>query len=316
MTESLGVPPLVRQNALDQGAAGRAWLDGLGPMIGGLEREWHLTVGPAFAGGNWSFVAPAQLDDGTPAVLKLAMPASEGQGDLRAEIEILTLADGAGCARLFRHDLDRRVLLLERLGRHLSELDLPVRRQLEIICSTLQEVWSVDASTTALASLADKGPWLAEFIGRLWEELDRPCSAAVVDRARSFVERRMARFDPERAVLLHGDAHPCNTLEDPASPGRFKFVDPDGLTGEREYDLAIPMRELNDELLAGDALQLGLVRCRVLSELTGTDPDAIWEWGFVERVSSGLFLWSEGQVEVGRDFLQIAEIWASHASAS
>ena len=150
----------------------------------------------------------------------------------------------------------------------------------------------------------------------MWDELDGPCPVRVVERALLFAEHRIAVFDPERAVLLHGDAHAWNTLEDIAVPGRFKFVDPDGLVGDREYDLAIPMREFNDDLLAGDALRLGLERCHLLADLTGTDADAIWQWGFVERVSTGLLLCKEGHDKLARDFLQVAETWANQASAS
>jgi streptomycin 6-kinase len=243
------------------------------------------------------------------------MPADfEGLGDLSSEIRTLTIADGNGCARLFRYDEDRRALLLERLGRKLNDLGLPVRAQLEIICTTLPRLWNASTGNAQLQSGSDKGRWLADDIACAWEDLDRPCSARVIDRALSFAENRISRFDAERAVLVHGDAHGWNTLED--GMGSFKFVDPDGLIAEREYDLAIPMREFNDELLAGDAVQLGQERCRFLSQLTGTDVDAIWEWGFIERVSSSLLLKREGHEQLAQDFLTVAEQFAEANSSA
>ena len=65
---------------------------------------------------------------------------------------------------------------------------------------------------------------------------------------------------------------------------RFKLVDPDGLLAEAEYDMGILMRDDPAELLAGDAHK----RARWLAERTGLDATAIWEWGVVERVSTGL----------------------------
>ena len=65
------------------------------------------------------------------------------------------------------------------------------------------------------------------------------------------------------------------------------------------------------ERLAGDALELGRRRCALLSRLTGVEPDAIWEWGFVERVSTGLLLLQVGLEPLGREFLAVAEAWAS-----
>ena len=153
-----------------------------------------------------------------------------------------------------------------------------------------------------------------EFIVATWDELGHPCSGAVVEQAVSFAESRGRAFDPERSVLVHGDAHSANTLEDPGARSGgsgFKFVDPDGLFAERAYDLAIPMREFNDELLAGDALALGQERCRYLGELTGVDQRAIWEWGFIERVSTGLYVTQVGNERWGREFLDVAEKWVA-----
>ena len=44
--------------------------------------------------------------------------------------------------------------------------------------------------------------------------------------------------------------------------------------------------------------------------MTGQDPEAIWQWGVIERVSTGLFLLRTGQACEGRDCLRVAEAWA------
>jgi len=311
VSRQVDVPDLVRQTAVSYGAIGRRWLEGLGALVSELEHDWDIAVGATLSGGTASYVARATTADGESVVIKLAMPAElEGLGDLSSEIRTLKIAGGHGCARLYRHDEDRRALLIEQLGRKLDDLDHPVQSQLEIICATLPQLWNASIGDVELWSGAEKGRWLADDIARKWEELDRPCSARVIDRALSFAANRIARFDPERAVLVHGDAHGWNTLEEHEGSSRFKFVDPDGLIAEREYDLAIPMREFNDELLAGDALAIGQERARFLSRLTGTDAAAIWEWGFIERVSSGLLCLQEGH-DFAQPFLDIAELWAT-----
>jgi streptomycin 6-kinase len=80
----------------------------------------------------------------------------------------------------------------------------------------------------------------------------------------SFAELRRSAFDPQTAVLVHGDAHASNTLQDlqhrSTAGSRFKFIDPDGLVAERAYNLAIPMREWSSELLEGDPARLGRQR--------------------------------------------------------
>ena len=88
-------------------------------------------------------------------------------------------------------------------------------------------------------------------------------------------------FGRERAVLVHGDVHQWNASQ---AEGGFKLVDPDGLLAEAEYDLGILMREDPLELLDGDPDNVpdgSLPRTRL-------DATAIWEWGVVERVSTGL----------------------------
>jgi len=71
------------------------------------------------------------------------------------------------------------------------------------------------------------------------------------------------------------------------------------------------MREWGPELLAGDPLALGRRRCELLAELTGVAPEPIWQWGFIERTSSGLLLREPGLDDPAREFLSIAEAWTA-----
>jgi streptomycin 6-kinase len=126
-----------------------------------------------------------------------------------------------------------------------------------------------------------------------------------------FARIRGRAHDPAAAVLAHGDAHAWNTLMVPDSePHRFKFIDPDGLFIERGYDLGISMRGWSGELLAGDPVLLGGRRCLKLAQLTGVDPQPIWQWGFIERVSTGLVLTQLGLSE-GHECLAVADAWSS-----
>ncbi len=95
-----------------------------------------------------------------------------------------------------------------------------------------------------------------------------------------------AAFDPKRSVLVHGDAHGWNTLA--AGPGAYKFVDAEGLCSEPEHDLGVAMREYNDPLLDGDTPRLVRDRAAFLADRCAVDAQIVWEWGFIERVSTGL----------------------------
>jgi streptomycin 6-kinase len=289
------VPAVVRNKVAAAGAS--AWLDELPSLVSGLERDWSFKVGAAFGDATEAFVAAAELSDGTPAVLKLLVPRSSDAA--RHEITVLRLADGSGCARLLRSDETRGALLLERLGRSLHDLRLPIGRRHEILCAAASRVWR-PAPEAALPTGADKGRWLIAFITRMWEELGRPCSERAVDAAVACAERRVAAHDDERAVLVHSDVHEWNALE--AGDG-FKLVDPDGLLAEAEYDMGILMREDPVELMSGDPY----ARARWLARRCGLDATAIWEWGMAERVSTGLLGTRVGLQPVARQMLAAAD---------
>jgi streptomycin 6-kinase len=168
----LRVRDVVRNKALAVGA--HDWLRGLPALVAALEREWSITVGPAFGDATEAFVASAVLADGTPTVLKLLIPRSTDVA--RHEITVLRLADGEGCARLLRSDGDRGALLIERLGRSMNSLGLPIGQRHEALCTCASRIWR-PAPGCGLPTGAQTGRRLAGYITRTWEELGRPCSA-------------------------------------------------------------------------------------------------------------------------------------------
>lgn len=274
-----------------------SWLRDLPRLVADLERDWGITTGRTYADSTEAHVVEASTADGRPAVLKLIVPRD---GDAaRHEIAVLRLTDGQGCAQLLRHDVDRSALLLERLGPSMHDLGLPLRQRQDLLCAAAQQVWR-PAPDAGLPTGADKGHWLVAFIDRTWEQLGRPCPDEVVAHALACAERRIAAHDDERAVLVHGDVHEWNALR--AGDG-FKLVDPDGLLAEPEYDLGVLLREDPADLLAGGDRD----RAARLATMTGLDPTAVWEWGVVERVSTGLLLTAIDMPELGGQMLTVAE---------
>ncbi len=292
------VSDVVRNKAVMAGASW--WIEQLPDLVAVLADEWEFMPGRSLDGGTESFVLEVSLADGTPAVLKLLIP-----GDFDAagnEITVLRLADGEGCPRLFRHDRTRGALLMERLGRSMFDLSIPLLKRHEILCSTAARLWR-PASDCGLPTGADKGRWLINFVTATWEALDRPLPERTIDHAVACGERRIAAHDDERARLVHGDVHQWNALE--ADDG-FSLVDPDGLLVEPEYDLGIIMREDPVELLEEGPWN----RAHRLASATGLDPTAIWEWGVVERVSTGLLCTQVELQPVGGDMLATAQVVA------
>jgi len=291
----LDVPTAVRNKARAVGA--ESWLACLPSLVEELSAEWALTLGAAYRDATEAIVAPAALADGTPAVIKLVIPRDGNAA--RHEITVLRLADGHGCPRLLRADPERGAMLLERLGPPLSRLGLGLQSRHEILCAAVQAFWR-PAPQGLLPTGADKGRWLTDFITATWEELDRPCSEGAVALALACADSRIAAHRDERAVLVHGDVHEWNALQ--AERG-FKLVDPDGLLAEPEYDLGVIMREDPDDLMRTDSRH----RARWLADRTGLSAAAIWEWGVVERVSTGLLATRIDLQPIGAQMLAVAD---------
>ncbi|MDP2290133.1 MAG: hypothetical protein Q8M22_03030 [Actinomycetota bacterium] len=76
------------------------------------------------------------------------------------------------------------------------------------------------------------------------------------------------------------------------------------MLAEAEYDLGVLMREDPVELLADGPMQ----RAQWLAARTGLDATAIWEWGVIERVSTGLLCTQIGLEPVGRQMLHAADV--------
>ena len=92
-----------------------------------------------------------------------------------------------------------------------------------------------------------------------------------------------------------------------AGDGQFKFVDPEGLLSEPAHDLSVAMREYNRPLLAGDTAQLTRQRSELLATWCEVDPEPVWQWGFIERVSTGLANLRDFDGDAGLAFLEVAE---------
>ncbi len=288
------IPDIVVNKARDLDA--NAWLAGLPDTVADLASSWDISIGAVYEDATEAFVCEA-ANGAELFVLKIPIPRVEAS--IEYEALVLRFDGGRACAHLLREDAATGALLLERLGTSLSRLGLSLGRRLEILCHCAERLWR-PAPTLDLPSGAVKARWLSDFIAVNWLELDQPCSEQAFDHAVACADRRANAHDPERSVLVHGDVHQWNALQAGVD---FKLIDPDGLLAEAEYDLGVMMREDPLELLAGDPFE----RAHWLARRCGLDARAIWEWGVVERVSTGLLATKVGLQPVGAQMLLAAD---------
>lgn len=296
------VPDVVLAKAAVDGDGGRGWADTLPGMVSALQDMWSLRIGEQLDGGTSAYVARATTTSGDRAVVKIAVPTA----DFEREARTLDLADGRGYVRLLAHDVTRQAMLMEPLGSSMNRVGYPPERQLATLAAVVPQVWALPHSDSDsgrdgerwAGDPVDKAADLQPSIARLWHELDHPCSEQVVARALEFAERLSDTFAPDRAVVVHGDAAADNLLQVPVPrPGAeagFVFVDPSTFVGDPAYDLGVALRDWCRELLAGDAPALARGWCRMLATACNADEVAVWQWGYVERVSTGLYVQSLG----------------------
>ncbi|GAB3749524.1 aminoglycoside phosphotransferase family protein [Microlunatus parietis] len=295
------LPDRVRDRACSLGPSGAAWLAGLPDLVAGLAADWALTIGEPLSGGSASLVLRATDGNGEPVVLKLGQP----DGPLAEQADTLRRAGGRGYARLQRFDEARNALLVEGLGPSLETAGSSPERTIEVLCALLREAWLVPRPA-APPGAPEKAASLGAFIGEAWPALGRPGPERVIETALGYAERRAAAYDPDRSVVVHGDPHPANALL--RRGDGYVFVDPDGFLADPGYDLGVVLRDWLPELAGTDdpdALLRGY--CRLLARRAGVDAEVIWEWGFLERVSTGLYCLRYGAPELGRRFLASAE---------
>ena len=274
---TIDVPHSLRNARTAAGEA--AWLDALPELVGEMASRWALTVGRSCDGfGMNALVVAVTTADGTAAVLKLGPPGDAEK--LALEATVLRLTDGDGCVRLFDADVERRALLLERLGPSMYDLEVPRRRRHELLLDAVRRMWRPVDPSVRLQRGPERARWTIERLEHVWEQSGRACSERVLADAIACAERRATAHDDARAVLCHGDLHELNALQ--ADDGTFRLIDPEGVVAEREYDLGVLMRNAPGE----DDLH---ERADWLATATGCDRTAVWEWGTAERVLSGLW---------------------------
>lgn len=304
----LNLSPTARVRAEHAGEAGLRWLDDLPDLVAAIEAQWSIVVGEPLPDANEGYVARAKRADGTDTVVKLLVPMPW----MNNQIDTLERADGHGYVRVLASDHQRQALLMEALGHPLDEQGLPLNAVLDTLVATLREAWQMRLPTRPdFPTGATKAQGLRTLIEGNWEKLDRPCSAEAVDLALRFLDRREAAFDPERSVWGHGDPHAGNALQAPqprrGAESGYVFVDPEGLLIEPAYDLGVILRDWDTELAqARDPIALARTICSRLADSSGTDRQAVWEWGFIERVATGLYVLDHG-IAWGHDKLTNAE---------
>jgi streptomycin 6-kinase len=230
-----------------------------------------LALGRPYAAGAGGYAAPAELPDGTPAVLKLIHPHREAEG----EADALARWDGDGAVRLLDRSEDGWALLLERCepGTPLSAAG--PETALAVLAGLLPRLW-VPAGP-AFRTLADEAAWWVSELPDEWERAGRPFARRLLEAALEALTG-LAPTQGEQ-VLLHQDLHGDNVLAAGREP--WLAIDPKPLLGEREFALAPIVR--SPEL--GHSRRAVVARLDRLTSELGLDRDRARGWTIGQTIA-------------------------------
>jgi streptomycin 6-kinase len=220
---------------------GVEWLERLPRLVSECVAEWKLALGPPFEPAHISYVARAELPDGTPAVLKVNFPEPESED----EADALAHWQGDCAVLLLAHDPERRALLVERCepGTQLWAVEDEVEAN-RIAAGVLRHLWRPPPPDHSFRSLAGEATRWAEELPLAWEERGQRFERSLLEEAIGFL--REAGPSQGAEVVLHQDFHGGNVLS--ASRQSWLAIDPKPLVGEREFDTASLLRDRREQL--------------------------------------------------------------------
>lgn len=168
----------------NNGAEGRAWLDGLPSTVERLARAWQLALGAPFAGGSASLVLAVTCPDGAPAVLKVPMPDDEN----RNEADALRHYDGKGAVQLYAHDDRSGALLLELVtpGASLDEL-------IAIACRAIRRLWRPPVSSHPFRPVRELAAEWVDGFPQGHARHGRPFPPPLIEHATELARLRIAQ---------------------------------------------------------------------------------------------------------------------------
>jgi streptomycin 6-kinase len=209
------------------------WLDRVPQLVREVADNWRLTLGEPYVAGAAGHTVRAELEDGSPAVLKVIYPHREAE----QEAEALRVWDGDGAVRLLAYDQERWAMLIERCEPGTLLAQAEAETALDVLIGLLPRLW-VEAGPP-FRPLAEEAAWWVETLPDDWVRAGRPFERRLVDAA---VDSLMTLADSQgEHVLLHQDLHGDNVLAAKREP--WLVIDPKPLAGEREFGVAPIVRD-------------------------------------------------------------------------
>lgn len=305
MSRQFSIPDsLVRTRTELHGSAGADWARQLPALLADCERKWSLKIGSPFLRLSYNYAAPALRADGVDVVVKVCFPDRE----FRTEVEALRLYAGRGAVELLDVDLERGVMLLERLkpGTMLLSVE-DDEAATSIAAAVMRQLWRPVPEEHTFPSIADWGKGF-ERMRAYFGGTTGPFPQKLTDDAEQLFADMLNSM--EEPVVLHGDLHHFNILAAERQP--WLAIDPKGVVGEPAYETGALLRNPWPELRSRPDPKRTLAR-RVdqLADELGLDRRRILAWGLGQAVLSAWWLVEDHGDDSWKTAIEFAEMLAS-----
>jgi streptomycin 6-kinase len=256
------------------GAVGEEWLRNFQELITYCESRWALKVLDPYP-LSYNFVAPAILEDQSSVVVKLSVPNKE----LTMEAEAVKIYDGNGMARLIDADVEKGILILERVLPGETLFSLTDDKEATYIAAQVMKKLYTPAPNNSLFPTTED--W-AEGLVKLRVHFNGdtgPLPSELVQEAELLYPKLHQSI--HTPILLHGDLHHGNILSAEREP--WLAIDPKGVIGEAEYGvIQFLLNKLPDE----NRERIIEERVDIFVKELNLDKSRILSWGFCHSVLS------------------------------
>lgn len=276
MIDQFMVPPGLAMSCSER-PQGMAWLECLPAFVDELQRRWSLKLGAPFAqAGVCAWVAPAELPDGSAAVLKLGIPHMEAEH----EIAGLRFLNGNPTVHLIDADDSINGMLLERCMPGTALRVRPGPEQDIEIAQLLRRLWRRPVGPHPFRPLSVMTQhWIEASLNDMkrWPDPD-------LTREGLRLLAELACATPAD-VLLATDLHAGNVLAAEREP--WLAIDPKPFIGDPAYDATQHLLDCEQRMTADP---LGLIER--FSSLLGVDHERVRLWTFARLVAEPRNEWA------------------------
>lgn len=259
------------------------WIHAFPTLLDDCLRRWSLKLTPPIPWPlTFGFVAPVQMADHTPAVLKLTPPGPGATHQLTA-MEHFGAAQGA--VRVIHADPALCAIVMTRItpGTSMLQANLSDDDATLAVAKLIADLQSplTSAATSHRPALPTTADWMKGF-DRL-RTLHNGTTGPIPERI--FEEGHQCFKDLQEtttaAHILHGDLHHGNILKNHRQS--WVAIDPQGVIGDPAYEVGAWMRNPTPKAFSLPTVQR---RLDILAEHTELDRERMRRWSMAQAILS------------------------------